>query len=172
MTGGEPCGNTAFFASPVKLPNLTPISAGEHERRWDMLLSICKPGDTITTFDTMSRMSRLISLLDSSPWSHVGIYIGDGRIAEALTTGYVDRTIDVYRSTRYRLGVYRFDNVPPDAAAMLSAMVGSMVGDGYDYFAAFIIGVRLIFRIKAGGARFRSIGEFLRLADIRLIHVV
>lgn len=161
-----------FFASPVKFPILAPISVVEHERRWGMLQSILEPGDMITTFDTGSRMSRLISLLDDSPWSHVATHRGDGRIVEALTSGVVDRGIDAYNSPRYRVGVYRYSGMPPDAAARLGDVSRSLVGNRYDYFSALIIGLRLLFRIKAGHERFSSIGQVLRSANLRLIHVV
>jgi hypothetical protein len=161
-----------FFVFPVKLPILSPISASERERRWSTLLSVLQSGDLITTFDTRSRMSRLISLLDSSPWSHIGTYAGEGRIVEALTSGVVERGIDAYDSARYRVGVYRYNSLRPDLAARLGDISRSLVGDGYSYFSAFVIGLRLLFRIKAGHERFLSIGQFLRLADIRLIHVV
>jgi hypothetical protein len=62
--------------------------------------------------------------------------------------------------------------MPPDAAARLGEIGRSMVGDRYDYFSALMIGLRLLFRIKAGHKRFLSIGQFLRLTDVRLIHVV
>jgi hypothetical protein len=91
---------------------------------------------------------------------------------EALTSGVVERDIDAYDSARYRVGVYRYNSLRPDLAARLGDISRSLVGDGYSYFSAFVIGLRLLFRIKAGHERFLSIGQFLRLADIRLIHVV
>jgi hypothetical protein len=100
------------------------------------------------------------------------MYIGKGQIAETLTKGQIERGIDAYRSPRYRLGVYRPKGMPPISVAKARAISRSMIGGHYDYLGAFVLGLRVLFRIKGGGPRFRSIGEFLRTTDIRLIHVV
>src|SRR6202011_465942 len=76
--------NSPFWNNPIKIPILTPISAEEHETRWREFVGALQKGDWIFTFDTKSIVSRIITHLDQGTWSHVGQYVGNGKIVEAI----------------------------------------------------------------------------------------
>jgi hypothetical protein len=98
--------NSPFWDNPVKAPILSPIIAAEREVRWSRMLLSLQKGDMIFTLDTKSFGSRLIAYLDQSTWSHVATHTGNGQIAEAITSGVVERSIEAYHDPRFRLGVY------------------------------------------------------------------
>jgi hypothetical protein len=161
-----------FFEYAVRLPVGDVVSPEERDSRWQALLSILKPGDLIATFDTQSRMSRLISFVDGGPWSHMGVYVGNGRIAEALTRGVVERGIEAYQPARYRLGVYRPVGMTPEGAERVVAACRSRLGAAYNYTGVLRVGSRLLFRIEAGRERFPSPTEMALAEGLRLIHIV
>jgi hypothetical protein len=99
--------NSAFWDHPIKIPILSPISAEEHEARWVESNRVIRKGDLIFTLDTKSVVSRVITYFDQGAWSHTAMYVGDGRIIEAIGEGVVERSIEAYHDPRYRLGVYR-----------------------------------------------------------------
>jgi cell wall-associated NlpC family hydrolase len=100
---GDP--NSSFWNNPIKIPILSPISLEEHEARWSRILGVLQKGDAIFTLDTKSIISRLITYLDQGTWSHVGTYAGNGKITEAITSGVVERDIEEYHDSRYRIGI-------------------------------------------------------------------
>ena len=124
--------NLDFFKSPVKLPILDHITAQDFEVRWAQFVSLIRPGDWIQIIDTKSFVSKTISRIDHGVWSHSATYTGDGNICEAITSGVVERSIDVYRSYRYRLGLYR-PNEPPNSVQPRIAFLRSQIGKPYGY---------------------------------------
>jgi hypothetical protein len=132
-----------FWDNPVKIPILSPISAEEHEARWSKMLRILKKGDGIFTVDTKSIASRLITHLDQGTWSHVGQYVGNGKIVEAMTAGVVERSIEEYHHHRYRLGVYRLPDASTEQIESIIAAMRSRIGDRYSYRKVLLLGIRL-----------------------------
>jgi hypothetical protein len=124
----------SFFENPIRLPLLEPISDAEHKRRWAQFLNHLQPFDNVALIDTQSKISRAIAKFDQGTWSHTAMYLGQGRIVEAITSGVVERGIEVYRFPRYRLGIYRvvdeFDE--PGKIAMKNFAL-TQVGKGYNY---------------------------------------
>ncbi|HTO66851.1 MAG TPA: hypothetical protein VMM15_37010, partial [Bradyrhizobium sp.] len=100
-----------FFEPPVRLPILQPISREEFERSWEQLLLLVRPTDQIMVIDTNSFISRAIAAVDQGVWSHVAGYVGNGNIIEAGLSGVVERPLTVYRSQRYRIGLYRVRSI-------------------------------------------------------------
>jgi hypothetical protein len=163
---------TGFFDYAVRLPILAAITAEERAVRWRKLVAILAPGDVVATFDSTSRLSRVIALVDGGPWSHTGLYVGDGRIAEALTRGVIERGIESYQSERYRLGVYRPLGLTAEGAARIIAVARSGLGAAYNYMGVARVGLRLLFDTAAGAERFPSVTELALASGLRLIHVV
>jgi uncharacterized protein YycO len=125
--------NSTFWNKPIKVPILTPITAEEHEARWNRMVKLLQKGDGIFTFDTKSPSSRVITYLDQGTWSHIATYAGNGQICEAIPSGVVERSIEAYRDSRYRLGVYR---VPGASLEQIDALVKagrSQVGKRYNF---------------------------------------
>jgi uncharacterized protein YycO len=122
---------------------LSPISHREHEARWNRPRPLVQEGDEILTFDTKSLISRVITHSDQGSWSRAVIYVGDGRIVEAVGEGVVERSIETYRYPRYRLGVYRMPSAKPQQLHAIIDFVRSNVGDGYSYRKVLLIGLRL-----------------------------
>jgi len=100
-------GDVGYFNRPIKLPRLDIIDENVRVSRWNELKSEIRKGDQLFTFDSKSLASKLISFVDNGPWSHCGTCSGDGTVIEAITSGVVERSIDSYAPTRYRLGLYR-----------------------------------------------------------------
>lgn len=165
--------NSPFWDNPVKLPILTPINPAEHEARWSRIPGILQKGDGIFTLDTKSIASRLIAYLDQGTWSHVGTYVGNGQIVEAITLGVVERSIEAYHDTRYRLGVYRLPGASPKQIDSLVAFNRSIVGDRYSYRKAFTLGIRLALGIwPSSGARHTTPNMLITRAGYDLIGIV
>jgi hypothetical protein len=135
--------NSTFWNKPIKVPILTPITAEEHEARWNRMVKLLQKGDGIFTFDTKSPSSRVITYLDQGTWSHIATYAGNGQICEAIPSGVVERSIEAYRDSRYRLGVYR---VPGASLEQIDALVKagrSQVGKRYNFWGVLRLGMRL-----------------------------
>jgi hypothetical protein len=126
----------SYFDNPIKLPLLSQISSEEFKFRWDQLSNLLLPGDILMTFDSRSVISRVIAMVDHGTWSHSALYIGDGRICEAITAGVVERSIDAYRFPRFRIGVYWADALAIDREERNSRInfTRSQVGKPYPYY--------------------------------------
>jgi hypothetical protein len=135
--------DSSFWNNPIKIPILAPITAEEHELRWNRMIGLLQKGDGIFTFDTKSLSSRAIAYLDQGSWSHTGTYSGNGQICEAITSGVVERSIEAYRDSRYRLGVYRVPGASSEQIDKMVAFGRSKVGKRYNFRGALRLGMRL-----------------------------
>jgi hypothetical protein len=168
---GDP--NSPFWNHPIKIPILSPISPEEHEARWTRGIRTLQKGDGIFTFDTKSTASRFIAYLDQGTWSHVGTYVGDGKISEAITSGVVQRSIEAYHNSRYRLGLYRFLHATPEQIEAFLAAERSKVDDRYSYRKALTLGIRLALGIwPSGRARHTTPNMLITRAGYDLIEIV
>lgn len=139
-------GEFSYFDHSVKLPMLTPLGPEEFESRWAQLHSILQLADLIFTFDSSSFISCLIAHVDRGAWSHVAAYIGEGHICEAITSGVVERPLDVYHSPNFRLGVYRATSV--DAEKMI-AFSRAQLGKRYNYRGVLRLGALKLLGIRS-----------------------
>jgi hypothetical protein len=135
-----------FWDSPIKMPVLTPITPAEHEKKWNTVLPTIQRGDAVFTLDTKSVASRLITYLDQGTWSHVGMYTGEGRICEAVTSGVTERSIEAYHDPRYRLGIYRLGGSPEQIDKMIE-WSRSQIGKAYAFRKVLRLGIRMILGI-------------------------
>ncbi|MEZ0175553.1 MAG: hypothetical protein AB9Q20_14765 [Candidatus Reddybacter sp.] len=137
--------NTAYFNRPIKLPKHNEITIKDHDTRWRELILEHKNGDALLTFDTESLFSKLISIVDKGPWSHVALCTGEGTVIEALTGGGVqERPIEVYENPKYRVGLYRFRNGVPEPEKGV-AFGRAQIGKPYNFSGAAIAGIQKIF---------------------------
>ena len=171
--------NSPFWNNPIKIPILSPISPEEHESRWRTFVDALQKGDGIFTFDTKSIVSRIIMHLDQGAWSHCGTYVGNGRIVEAITLGVVERSIDAYHDTRYRLGIYRLPGASPQQIDSLIAFCHSTVGDRYSYRKVLLLGIRLVLGIWPSSkpqssllARYATANRLITIAGYELVEIV
>jgi YD repeat-containing protein len=164
-------GRLEYFNNPVKLPILDRIPSEEFERRWGRFTALLRPGDAIYTLDTQSAVSRLIAYLDQGTWSHSATYIGNGQIIEAIPPCIVERSIDVYRSPRYRLGLYRFIATPEQTELQL-AFARSQIGKPYAYRKVLRLAMRKLLLRPPPAGRQVTPNEFIYTRDIPLIFVV
>jgi hypothetical protein len=160
----------SFFDSPIKRPILHPLTAEEFETRWTGFLAHLQRGDLITTLDTQSILSRMIAAADHGVWSHIGMCTGNGRIAEAITSGVVERSVEAYHTPRYRLGIYRTKRSDADKEYAIRYF-SSQVGKSYDYRSVIKVGLKILLGIqrKEGEA---TPNDFALSPDIVLIFVV
>jgi hypothetical protein len=136
-----------FWDHPIKVPILLPTVPTEYESRWARLSTILRKGDHIFTLDTNSVASKLIAYLDQGTWSHVGCYVGEGRIVEAITSGVVERSIEAYHRPRYRLGVYRVDSAKPEQIEAMVSFQRTQIGKRYGWTQLFRLGAQLVFGV-------------------------
>lgn len=138
--------DVAYFALPIKLPRLEPIDKQSRYNRWIALKSLASTGDLLFTFDTASLFSKIISLVDSGPWSHCALYTGERTVIEAITAGVCERSIDVYADSRYRVGLYR----PRSGLVNRGDIVEfrqSEIGRPYSYRKAALVGMQKLLRL-------------------------
>jgi permuted papain-like amidase YaeF/Yiix C92 family enzyme len=168
-----PNANSPFWRSPIKVPILEPISAEEHERRWNKLKSVLQKGDGIFAIDTESAGSRIIAYLDQGSWSHVGTYSGNGQIVEATTSGVTERTIEAYHNRRYRLGAYRLPGATSEQIDTIISFARTQIGGGYNYRGAITLGLRLAFGMwPTAGAAHTTPNMVLAMAGYELLEVI
>lgn len=164
--------NLHFFDQPIKLPILKPISPDEFEQRWREFVALLRAGDLIKLIDTASTISRLIAHLDHGVWSHSATYVGDGTVCEAITSGVVERSIEVYHSPRFRLGLYRLRPDPtPERPARMVDLLRSQIGSPYNW--AGVSRLALGGLLKCGSSiRLPSPNDSTFLLDVALVHLV
>lgn len=135
-----------YFMRPLRLPMHDEIDGKTHADRWRVLEASAQRFDLLFTFDTRSWTSRLISLIDNGPWSHVAIVTGDGTVIEATTSGIREDSISMYSARRFRLGLYRVEGgiQNPDAGITWAR---SKIGKEYSYKKAAISGLQKMLSI-------------------------
>jgi hypothetical protein len=115
-----------------------------YEKAWLDMVSQLQPRDMIFTARLDGRVSRLIAWSTGGPFSHVGVYLGDGEMWEIVTSGERVVPISTYKGREFRTAVYRTFFPPPKPwAEALKEMQGR--GIGYDYLGAIQHGVRSFF---------------------------
>jgi hypothetical protein len=140
-----------LFNNPIKLPIFAKLSAEEFDIKWEQLILLLRPTDTIMTFDTLSIISKTIAAIDHGVWSHTAGSIGGGKIVEATIYGVVERPISVYRSRRFRIGLYRskhYNENDQKAQANYISFTRSMIGRPYGYRQLCAVAVNKLLRLK------------------------
>ena len=153
---------------PVKLPRLEPIDKQSRFYRWIALKSLASKGDLLFTFDTANLFSKIISLVDSGPWSHCAIYTGAGTVIEAIASGVCERSIDIYADSRYRLGLYRLRSDLQDQDNTVESD-RSIIGQPYCYRKAVVVGVKKLLRLPRS---FPTPNDFAIHPEIELLNYV
>jgi len=130
-----------FFPSDVSYAN-----DAEYEAAWQRMISKLAPPDAICTFDRTSIMSTLIAWGTHGPFSHCGIYIGGGEIAEVVTSGTRIAPIETYKGRKFRVAVYRHYGKAANSVDEMIAEAKATAGQpGYDYRGAFLAGIKALF---------------------------
>lgn len=102
------CGNLQPLITGGFFPHRPRHESNEQfEAAWEVFRSCLQPADAIYTFDSESRISRLIAWATDGAWSHVAAHVGDGEIWESVTSGIRHCSIDVYKKRRYWVAAYR-----------------------------------------------------------------
>jgi hypothetical protein len=113
---------------------------------WEDFINSLRPGDSIYTVDTESRVSRFIAWSTHGTWSHVAWYTGNGMIWESTTSGIRKSSIDVYKQRRFFVGGYRhveqFGSELSSDAANGVAENHNFRPNRYNYLAAIKYGLR------------------------------
>lgn len=165
--------DNAFFNSPIKLPILCKISNEEFENKWNRLMLLLRPTDIIMVFDTTSIVSKAIVFIDGGVWSHTAGYVGDEQIIESTVSGVIERSISVYRSRQYRIGLYRVKDYEGEEEknAKWIAYLRSQIGKSYSYHDAFTVGMNKIMRRRPqlSNPRFTSPNDLAINPNLNLI---
>ena len=67
-----------------------------------------QPGDILLSRAKDSPISTTIAGITHSLWSHAFLYIGDGKIIDAIYKGVKIRKLDSYLTSEYSLGLFRY----------------------------------------------------------------
>jgi hypothetical protein len=153
----------AHFEAGLKallLHNLQPLVDGslfpvrpkyENERvyrqAWQSFNRNLRPFGCIFTTCLSSFSSRAIAKLTGGPWSHVALYVGEGRIAESITSGLRYAPLDVYRGQQNWVACYRrieFMNTSPsvEMTENIAKATAEEFAQGYSYLKASWYGLR------------------------------
>lgn len=101
-------------------------------------------------------VSAVIRTGSGSPYSHAALYVGEGKIIEAIGEGVVRQTLDSALSDDTLAVVYRRKGLTPAQANLVIRYVSAQVGKSYDY-----AGV-------AGASKYTTGGMLMRLVSIPL----
>ncbi|MDO6693831.1 hypothetical protein Q4574_11075 [Aliiglaciecola sp. 3_MG-2023] len=134
-------GESDYFNNPIKLPVLESKSLLEKNDKWPILCNSIQAGDWLCTFQSKSFMSKIISAVDTGPWSHVAICSGNDTIIEATTEGCVERPLTVYEGKYIHVGLYR-GNLTEQEKNESVLRARSTIGSKYNYKGAFIAGMQ------------------------------
>lgn len=138
-----------FLYSQDILPILRKwISSADYENAWINLVSKMQKGDLICVFNEKSIISKCISVIDKGPWSHCAMYIGNGEISEAITTGVVRRIIDVYKNKYIHIGLYRTFDITPEIQNSVVNKYLSLIGYKYNYKGVLLLGFKKLFGLE------------------------
>lgn len=137
-----------LFDSPIIMPDFEKLPCIDFERKWNSIEANAEEGDMVFTYNQSNFVSRLIAKLDNGSWSHVGVYIGNGYICEAVTSGVTKRAITTYKNSNIRIGLYRHKNMTPERADNISNMCLSQLGCSYNYWGAIKLGLKKILKIE------------------------
>ncbi len=159
-----------FWDYPIKVPILSPAIPTEYESRWGHLTATLQKGDLIFTLDSTSMASKLITYLDQGAWSHVGLYAGEGRIVEAITSGVVERSIEAYHHPRYRLGAYRVDSAKPKQIETMIFFQRTQIGKPYGWTQLLRLGAQLVFGVFP--REVLTPNELIPAFECRLVEIV
>lgn len=133
-------------------PNLMPdvrngLSSNELQQGWERVYPKIKPIDSIFIFNTKSIISKTISKVDNGSWSHVGTYLGEGKIIEAVTSGTRIADICIYKENHIRMGVYRLIGITnEDREELIKEYLKRGTGRKYNYKGVFRLGLKKIFQ--------------------------
>jgi hypothetical protein len=127
---------------------LSPVyeSDEEYERAWSDLISQLRPRDMIFTTQLDSWLSRFIAWATKGPFSHCGIYLGDGEISEIVTSGNRIAPLEIYKGRKFRVAAYRtFAPLPKKWSKTVEECHAADGTPGYSYFGAMTHGLRSFF---------------------------
>jgi hypothetical protein len=136
-------GDSEYFDNPIKLPMLKKGNLLNKEQEWKKLCELIEVGDWLCTYDRKGITSKIISKIDSGPWSHVGMCSGKGTIVEAITKGVVERPLSVYAGDNYHVGLYRYVGSEKEEAV---SFMRSQIGKKYNFKGAYIAGTQKLFK--------------------------
>ncbi len=140
-----------FFVltKPIIIPPLKEIPNIENrERLWFELMDKIEIGDGIMFRDNKSIISKVISYITEGPWSHAGIYIGNGKLIEATIFGVHESYLESYKQDSIRIGVYRPWKITDEKRKSLMESLTKHLGKKYNYIGVIRLGIACLLRIK------------------------
>lgn len=111
----------------VQSLSLTPKNGGQL-----ITQEILKPGDILLTADN-GYQSVGVRVMTVAPVSHAALYIGDGRIVEAVGTGVREITVDYAVNHDSVIAVFRHPELREAHYPPLTSFVLDKVGRSYNY---------------------------------------
>ncbi|MBN2036483.1 MAG: hypothetical protein JW768_07045 [Chitinispirillaceae bacterium] len=162
------------FVHQKELENITqypPLfihkSQEEHESRLQLIKNIAEPGDTLFTFNNMSRISKLIRRYDRCQFSHCALVTINKTIINVGLDGVKEIKFDNFNDKRYFLGLYRARNIERSKRNEIGAYCYKTLGRKFNWAGIFIY---VLF--KEMGIKFDrpSPGDLLRANIFDLIY--
>jgi len=110
--------------------------------------SALQPADIIVS-TTRQFVSRAIRLGTFSPVSHVMLYVGDGKVIEAIGSGVRETTLAAAIDDAILAVAYRHPRLDAAHAAQVVAYARTRIGNAYNYAGAAYQGYRLLNPVPA-----------------------
>lgn len=97
--------------------------------QYAVALGHLRPGDVLVSH----RNREPTNLLIPGYWKHAAIYVGDGRIVEAIGRGVLESSLKEFCTTKDDVLILRARFATQEEAALSCAFAKSLLGKPYDY---------------------------------------
>jgi len=127
-----------------------------------------RPGDILLT-SMPGFTAAAIEFLTIAPVSHTALYIGDGRVVDAVRAGVQERTIDQVITEESVVLVLRYPDLTETQARRIRAYARQKIGKGFNFFG---ITVQIPFTVGRRACELPFMAEVIRDACIRAMGVL
>lgn len=106
------------------------------------------PGTNFVYHSFDSFISWLIMYYTSSVWSHCGIIVGDGYVADATTGGFIKHPLADYLDGKGCIAFTRYKEMDEESGKRVAAHAESLVGAAFNYIGVICLFFTVIFGIN------------------------
>ncbi len=129
---------------------------------------VLRPGDILLT-SMPGFTAAAIEFLTIAPVSHTALYIGDGRVVDAVRAGVQERSIDQVIAEESVVLVLRYPDLTETQARRIRAYARRKVGAGFNFFG---ITVQIPYTVGRRACELPFLAEVIRDACIRTMGVL
>lgn len=110
------------------------------------IINNIKPGDILLSRNKKHPVSITIANITKSNWSHVFLYIGEGKIIESSIHGVVINPLSHYLNNKYDVGLFRTkEKLSPEQTKKLIDRARSLLGIKYGFLQVLWLAILRLF---------------------------